>query len=87
MSEIGVHPRILRRHPEVTDLDVIAAMRGMLRYQQRPDGEWLAVGLDGKNRLIELVYLYDDADDFFFVYHAMTPPSGRTLRELGLERS
>ena len=23
---------------------------------------------------------------YFFVYHGMTPPSGKTLRELGLER-
>ena len=49
-------------------------------------GEWLAVGLDGRGRLVELVYQYDEDDDFFFVFHGMTPPSGKTLRELGLER-
>lgn len=38
------------------------------------------------NRLVELVYVYDEDDDFFFVYHGMTPPSGKTLRELGMER-
>lgn len=86
MSVIGVHPRIARRHPEIEDDDVAAAMRGMLRYKQRSTGEWLAVGLDGKGRLVELVYQYDDEEDFFFVYHGMTPPSGKTLRELGLER-
>ena len=61
-------------------------MRGMISYRQRPTGEWLAVGLDGRGRLVELVYQYDDEDDFFFVLHGMTPPSGKTLRELGLER-
>jgi hypothetical protein len=25
-------------------------------------------------------------DDFFFVFHDMAPPTGKTLRELGLER-
>ena len=86
MSSIGVHPRITRRHPEVSADDVAAAMRGMIRYKQRSSGEWLAVGLDGKDRLVELVYQYDEEEDFFFVFHGMTPPSGKTLRELGLER-
>jgi hypothetical protein len=86
MSQIGVHPRISRRHPDVSDDDVRAAMRSMLRYKQRDSGEWIAVGTDSHSRLVELVYEYDDEDDFFFVYHGMTPPSAKTLRELGLER-
>ena len=87
MSAIVIHPRIAIRHPEVTEEDVIQAIKGMVRYQQRESGEWLAVGFDGKGRLIEIVYLYDSGDDTFFVFHGMTPPSGKTLRELGLERS
>lgn len=86
MSQIGVHPRISRRHPEVAEADVISAMRSMIRYKQRGSGEWIAVGMDSRNRLVELVYIYDADDDCFFVYHGMTPPSGKTLRELGLER-
>lgn len=86
MSGIGVHPRIMKRHPEIQESDVQAAMRGMIRYQQRSSGEFLAVGVDGNNRLIELVYLYDASDNFFFVFHGMTPPSRKTLLELGLER-
>ena len=86
MSEIGVHPRISERHPEVDDDDVIAAMRSMIRYKQRESGEWLAVGVDAKSRLVELVYVYDDEEDFFFVFHGMTPPSRNSLEELGLER-
>lgn len=86
MSQIGVHPRISRRHPEVAEADVISAMRSMIRYKQRGSGEWIAVGMDSRNRLVELVYIYDADDDYFLVYHGMTPPSGKTLRELGLER-
>ncbi len=86
MSVVGVHPRISERHPEVTDADVLAAMRSMIRYRQRPAGEWLAVGLDDKSRLVELVYQYDEEEDFFFVFHGMTPPSAKTLKELGMER-
>ena len=86
MSQIGVHPRISERHPEVSEADVMAAMRSMIRYKQRDSGEWIAVGTDSRSRLVELVYIYDTDDDYFFVYHGMTPPSGKTLRELGLER-
>ena len=86
MSVVGVHPRICARHPEGKEADVVAAMRGMIRYRQRESGEWIAVGLDGNNRLIELVYQYDSEEDFFFVFHGMTPPSSKTLRELGMER-
>ncbi|MDI9591007.1 MAG: hypothetical protein QM302_08245 [Acidobacteriota bacterium] len=86
MSVIDVHPRVHRRHPEIADDDVLAAMHGMVRYQQRDGGEWLSVGFDDKGRLLELVYVYDSDRDGFLVYHAMTPPSGKTLRELGLER-
>ena len=86
MSQIGVHPRISQRHPEVSEADVMAAMRSMIRYKQRDSGEWVAVGMDSSNRLVELVYIYDVDEDYFFVYHGMTPPSGKTLRELGLER-
>ena len=86
MSQIGVHPRISERHPEVSDADVMSAMRSMIRYKQRESGEWIAVGTDSRSRLVELVYIYDADDDYFLVYHGMTPPSGKTLRELGLER-
>lgn len=86
MSQIGVHPRISRRHPEAAEADVMTAMRSMIRYKQRNSGEWIAVGTDSHNRLVELVYIYDADEDYFFVYHGMTPPSGKTLRELGLER-
>ena len=41
MSQIGVHPRISERHPEVSEADVMAAMRSMIRYKQRDTGEWL----------------------------------------------
>jgi hypothetical protein len=86
MNEIGVHPRVSRRHPEIRDEDIVAAMRSMIRYKQRKSGEWLAVGMDARGRLLEMVYAYDEEEGFFFVFHGMTPPSGKVLGELGLER-
>lgn len=67
MSQIGVHPRISSRHPEVAEADVMTAMRSMIRYKQRNSGEWIAVGTDSHNRLVELVYIYDADEDYFFV--------------------
>lgn len=86
MSGIGVHPRIMRRHPEIRQQDIVAAMKSMIRYKHRKTGEWLAVGIDENSHLIEVVYEYDEENDYFFVFHDMTPPSRKTLIELGLER-
>lgn len=86
MSNIGVHPRIHERHPELDDEDVAAAMGAMLRYVQRRSGEYVAIGVDGDGRILELVYTYDPDEDFFFVFHGMTPPSRKTLQELRMER-
>lgn len=87
MSCIDVHPKIQTHHPEIAQDDVVAAMKGMVRYRQRPEGEYIAVGFDGRGRFLELVYLYDARLDSFLVYHAMVPPSRKTLVELELERS
>lgn len=86
MSGVDVHPRIQARHPEVLPADVVAAMKGMVRYRRRPRGEYIAVGFDDRGRFLELVYLYDERLDSFLVYHAMVPPSRKTLVELELER-
>ena len=86
MSQIGVHPRISQRRPDVTEEDVCAAMRSMICYKQRSSGKWIAVGTDSRNGLVELVYIYDDEEDFFFVCHGMTPPSSKMPKKLGLER-
>lgn len=74
------HPRRVGARPLVDGRHVVDG------GGPRDSGEWIAVGTDSRSRLVELVYEYDDEDDFFFVYHGMTPPSAKTLRELGLER-
>lgn len=86
MSNVIIHQRIHERHPELSKEDVAASLRNMIRHRQRATGEWIAVGLDGNNRLVEIVYQYDEEENTFFVFHGMAPPSSKTLRELGLER-
>lgn len=54
------------------------------RTQKNPN-EYVAVGFDGKGRLVETVAVRSAAGDWL-VFHAMTPPSANTLAELGFER-
>lgn len=85
MVEVKVHPRVMRRHPDVSPEDVVSAFKSMFRYSQRDSGEWVGVGLDTKNRILELVYLYSRVNETFFVYHAM-PVTRKTMQELKVGR-
>ncbi|NHM16149.1 hypothetical protein GMI69_05670 [Eggerthellaceae bacterium zg-887] len=64
----------------------LAASQGEAPLRVRDVLANTAVGVDGSSRLLELVYAYDEEEDAFLVYHGMTPPSRKTLQELGLER-
>lgn len=86
---ISVHSRVRKRHPELTDDDVLAAWENSLmsapRISKNPQ-EYVAIGFDGKGRLIEMVAVRS-SDGQWLIFHAMTPPSNRTYSELGFERS
>lgn len=87
MRDMFVHPRVIERHPELDEESVLSAWRNAIRFarRDRDDGTcYVAVGIDGKGRLVELVALR--GDDGFLVYHAMTPPSKKTIEESRLER-
>ena len=88
MENVVVHPRIHRRHPDVSDQDVRDAWAGCIRSVPRlgADGdEYVAVGCDAKGRLLEMVARRIDADTWL-VFHVMTPPTRKTLVELGMTR-
>lgn len=82
-SQIIVDERVNKRDSEITDNNVVCAMKQMLKFMQRSSGEYLAVGTDDKARLLEVVYIYNALDDFFYVYHAQKVTT-KTLKELGL---
>lgn len=63
MRAVGLYPKAFHRRPEVREEDVLAAMHGMIRYKQRESGERISVELGGRNRLVELVYPYDEEED------------------------
>lgn len=70
---------------DVTTEDVVSAFKSMFRYAQRGSGEQVGVGLDTKNRILELVYLYSRVNEVFFVYQAM-PMTRKTMQELKVGR-
>jgi hypothetical protein len=86
VEEANVHPRVHQRHPEITDNDVLDAWVHCILSRPRLDkdpNEYLAVGVDANGRLIELAALRG-ADNVWIIFHAMTPPTKKTLKELGL---
>lgn len=86
MDRVIVHPRVTQWHPSITEEDVLHAWNQAVRISWRgisaPD-QYVAVGIDRRNRLIEMVAAETEAGDWM-IYHAMTPPSMRTYLELGI---
>ena len=82
MSQIIVSSRINKRHPNIDDEDVVHAFKSMLRHKQREGDEYIAIGADSKGRILEMVYIYNFEHDFFLIYHALIPPTKKTLNEL-----
>lgn len=84
MSEIVVDERVNERHPDVTEDNVIHAMKSMIKYKPRPNtDEYIAVGLDESSRMLEMVYNYSFFADVFFVWHSQKATT-KTLEELEL---
>ena len=88
MAKLIVHERVTARHPELTEEDVRSAWEGALtstpRIHKNPS-EYVALGFDGNGRLLELVAARLDGGDWL-IFHAMTPPSDKTFKELGIRR-
>lgn len=86
---IVVLDRVTERHPNLSKADVRMAWRyaavGVPRYRGRPF-EYLAVGCDGKGRILEMTGRRDVWTGDWIIWHAMTPPSVQTLREIGMRR-
>ena len=82
MNQVVVHPRVMDRHPELSEDDVIAAWESYVRMTRRGDDQVIAIGFDNDGRAIEMVAKETNGD--YLVYHAMTPPTVNALRELGM---
>lgn len=79
---VRIHRRVHERHPELDDGDVEAAWESYCFAAVRIPGECeMRTGYDPQGRYIEMVGVLL-ADGAWLVYHAMTPPSKKTLREI-----
>lgn len=81
-----IHPRVCERHPQLSDSDIELAWRNSYYEAIRPNSpnypEYLWIGRDAKGRDIEMVGTL--TEDGVLIYHANTPLSARTKREVGL---
>jgi hypothetical protein len=87
-DEVEIAPRVSARHPELTSADISSAWKNARFIIERsgiplPDVILVAVGTDSNNRLIEMVGAIKE-HGVIYIFHAMTPPSRKTLHELGL---
>ena len=86
MEDLTIHERVCRLHPELTKSDVLTAWRHIVRSFTRTwtdQRECVAVGVDGKGRLVEMIALRS-CDGSLLIYHAMTPPTKKVLIEMRL---
>ncbi len=84
---VQVHPRVHEKRPEVEPDDVEAAFVSTVAKAPRLDTrpvQWVGVGLDGKNRLLEYVAIETGRDEWL-IFHAM-PATTKVLLEIGLKR-
>jgi len=85
MDELYVHPHALKHG--LSEEEILFAWENYLRKQHRKSPEEdlaLAVGYNRSGELIQMVGR--EASFGILVYHAMTPPTVKVLRELGLSR-
>jgi hypothetical protein len=84
---VEIHERVCRKHGELSKDEVLKAWDGRIKCQMRT-GPWppqyVAVGFDGKGRALQMVAVYDPAQDFVLIFHAM-PLTGSVKQELGLD--
>lgn len=82
---ILTHPRVMERHPDVTEEDVAMAWSHAIAMRHRsfdPPVHIAAAGVDTKGRLIEMIGV-ELEDGGILVYHAMRL-TAKMARELEL---
>ena len=88
MQDVEVLDRVMKRHPELTRDDVLSAWGDTVAVAYRIDGgaeRQVGVGTDRNGRLVEMAAARTNAGGWA-AYHAMTPPSRKTLAELRITR-
>ncbi|PZF60724.1 hypothetical protein DEI81_12025 [Curtobacterium sp. MCBD17_013] len=85
---VEVHPRVARRHPEVTDDEVREAFENSLRFAPRmatDPMQWVGVGVTHAGRLLEYLAVKPDDPEDWLIFHSMDATT-KVKQEVGLER-
>lgn len=86
--KLTIHPRVCSKHPQLDPADIEHAWHNSffmaIRANSRNYPEYLWIGRDAKGRDIEMVGTL--TEEGILIYHANTPLSGRTLREVAMSR-
>lgn len=85
--EVFVHPRVMERHPDLTEEDVKTAWDNFVAMGFRVAegaGQVLAIGFDGTGRDIEMVAVANEGG--YLIYHALSPATTKAMQELGLAK-
>lgn len=86
-QEVEVHKRVCEKHREFSEEDVLCAWNNRVVCQMRM-GPWppqyVAVGFDGKGRVLQMVAMYDPEQDSVLIFHAMSLTTN-VRKELGLD--
>ncbi len=83
--DLVIHPHALKHG--VTENSIRYAWDNFVKrvYRESPDQDQIiAVGCDLAGKMIQLVAV--DKLSTVIIYHAMTPPTEKVLKELGLSR-
>ncbi len=88
MEKVIVLDRVTERHPDVSKRDAADAWNNCIKCMPAHEGDpdrYIAIGADGKGRLIELVAVRKDGG-LWLVIHGQTPPQEGIKRALGFGR-
>ncbi len=81
-----IHPRVCEKHPQLCAADIEHAWRNTfymgIRSSSRNFPEYLWLGIDAQGRDIEMVGTL--IEEGILIFHANTPLSKRTKREVGI---
>ncbi len=87
-ERVAVLDRVPKRHPDVSKKDAATAWNNCVAcapaFDKDPD-RYVAVGIDGKGRQLELVVLRKEGG-LWLIIHAQYPPQHDIKRRLGFER-
>jgi len=88
MFEIEVNERVAQRHAGISPDDIRIAWMNAIKIIERsggglPDAVLVAVGFDGRGRLLEMIGVVLP-EDKIHVFHALTPPTKKVLLEMGI---